>query len=180
MADEGQAPVTPARPGRRHDWIATRDIRAGYPVIVPMPAKDWKGRDVVVKIEALAENDGIPGDECYVVFKPDGERLRCFPPRQKPLPKVPCTPSRRRAMRIERNGGREPVNRERVFAAHGWTCWLCSLPIPRDVPPKHRLYGSLDHVVAVANGGQHREDNLRPAHRGCNSAKGTKVVEVPS
>lgn len=34
--------------------------------------------------------------------------------------------------------------------------------------------GTVDHVVARANGGDDSWDNKLPAHRGCNSAKGTK------
>lgn len=44
----------------------------------------------------------------------------------------------------------------------GGRCWLCG----------HLGADTLDHVVPVSKGGTNDPDNLRPAHRACNSARG--------
>jgi 5-methylcytosine-specific restriction enzyme A len=49
-------------------------------------------------------------------------------------------------------------------------CHLCSLPI--DGTKKW----DLDHVVALINGGENRESNLRPAHRKCHVEKTARDV----
>lgn len=53
---------------------------------------------------------------------------------------------------------------------YGRTCHLCRLPIPE---------GDLewDHIVPLARGGSHTDDNLAPAHMRCNRAKSTMTVE---
>lgn len=35
----------------------------------------------------------------------------------------------------------------------------------------------MDHVTPVAKGGTHTVDNVQPLCRGCNAAKGTKVID---
>lgn len=37
-------------------------------------------------------------------------------------------------------------------------------------------YPSIDHVIPIAQGGTHSWDNVRLAHRGCNSKKGAKSM----
>lgn len=55
----------------------------------------------------------------------------------------------------------------------GSVCWLCGKPIRFDVPARHPLSRSVDHVVSLKNGGHPTAlANLRPAHYGCNSRKG--------
>lgn len=39
------------------------------------------------------------------------------------------------------------------------------------------MYPSIDHVIPIANGGTHTKDNLRIAHRICNSIKGDRSIE---
>ncbi len=58
----------------------------------------------------------------------------------------------------------------------GWICYLCGEPIEPDAPRARCL--SFDHVVPLSRGGEHSMANLRPAHLGCNSRKGTKVHHV--
>ncbi|QOH59936.1 hypothetical protein C6Y44_27815 (plasmid) [Rhodococcus rhodochrous] len=35
-----------------------------------------------------------------------------------------------------------------------------------------------DHVVPLARGGEHSNDNLRPAHAGCNLRKGSSMPSL--
>lgn len=53
---------------------------------------------------------------------------------------------------------------------YGRTCHLCRLLIPE---------GDLewDHIIPLARGGSHTDDNLAPAHMRCNRAKSTMSAE---
>lgn len=58
----------------------------------------------------------------------------------------------------------------------GLPCWLCGRPIDLDLPPRHAMAFTADHVNAIANGGRLLGD-LQPAHRACNSRRGRKRTE---
>jgi 5-methylcytosine-specific restriction endonuclease McrA len=64
----------------------------------------------------------------------------------------------------------EDVSRDEIIARDGQSCYLCGKEVSI-----HDL--TLDHVLALANGGSHTPDNIRIAHRSCNSKKGTRFVE---
>lgn len=57
-----------------------------------------------------------------------------------------------------------PRVRERIFTRDN-TCHLCNCEIQTGQK------WDLDHVVALINGGENREKNLRPAHRKCHVEK---------
>lgn len=58
-----------------------------------------------------------------------------------------------------------PRVRLRVYDAHEGICYLCRLPI------KPAESWQADHVVALINGGEHRETNLAPVHSHCHVGK---------
>lgn len=60
--------------------------------------------------------------------------------------------------------------RQRIFDRDN-TCHLCGQPIQA---PGQKW--DLDHVVALINGGENRESNLRPAHRKCHKDKTARDV----
>jgi len=99
----------------------------------------------------------------------------------------PCAVSRARAYRLvgkstrrarQRAATVEFVDPIRVFERDGWACQLCSTPTPRakrgtcdpDAP-------ELDHVVALAAGGEHSYRNTQCACRRCNGLKSDKPIE---
>jgi 5-methylcytosine-specific restriction endonuclease McrA len=51
-----------------------------------------------------------------------------------------------------------------------WICALCQKPVTLDDL-------SFDHVVALADGGEHAAHNLVPAHRKCNEVKGSEKAQ---
>lgn len=53
-------------------------------------------------------------------------------------------------------------------------CHWCGADIDYDAHHLDPLSFQIDHVVALANGGTDTLDNLVPAHRQCNRAKGAK------
>jgi 5-methylcytosine-specific restriction endonuclease McrA len=89
---------------------------------------------------------------------------------------------RRRALRLNggarRRGVRGSVRAvelaqilDRSVDAQGrWHCAIC-----KDVVTLDDL--SFDHVVALADGGEHAAENLVPAHRKCNEIKGSEKAQ---
>jgi 5-methylcytosine-specific restriction endonuclease McrA len=55
-------------------------------------------------------------------------------------------------------------------AQGNWICALCRGPVTLDDL-------SFDHVVALADGGEHAGHNLVPAHRKCNEIKGSEKAQ---
>jgi 5-methylcytosine-specific restriction endonuclease McrA len=54
-----------------------------------------------------------------------------------------------------------------------WTCALCHRPVTLgDL--------SFDHILALADGGEHAAHNLAPAHRKCNEIKGSEKAQMRS
>ena len=57
-----------------------------------------------------------------------------------------------------------------VIAEHdGWVCYLCGKEVSM-----HEA--SFEHVIPLCDGGTHTPDNVRLAHRLCNSRKGSKSL----
>ena len=57
-----------------------------------------------------------------------------------------------------------------VQGVYGWTCHLCGRPI---APGQY----SIDHVIPRSKGGDVWDvDNMRPAHKRCNSSRGNRDV----
>lgn len=56
-------------------------------------------------------------------------------------------------------------------------CWLCGHDIDLTLPPTDRMSGTADHVIPLDAGGPPRDpDNVKPAHRSCNSRKGNRTT----
>nr|DAQ33771.1 MAG TPA: HNH endonuclease [Caudoviricetes sp.] len=61
--------------------------------------------------------------------------------------------------------------RQLVIDVYGWRCSICHTMINPDATRlRDRL--SIDHVLPVSRGGTDTIENLRPAHYGCNAARG--------
>lgn len=77
-----------------------------------------------------------------------------------------------------RKGHRRRMAIAKLRDTEPWVCWLCGLPIPRDVDPQtHPLRWTCDEVVPVSLGGSALDPaNLRPAMAICNSARGNRPV----
>lgn len=75
----------------------------------------------------------------------------------------------------ERNPNADPEYRRimrQVTAMLPIKCALCGQPIRHTGQDGAAL--TLDHVRPVSAGGSNDASNLRPAHRGCNSARGNR------
>lgn len=63
----------------------------------------------------------------------------------------------------------EDVSRDEIIARDGQDCYLCGEWVSiREM--------TFDHVVPLSKGGTHTPENVKLAHRGCNSRKGAKLL----
>ena len=70
----------------------------------------------------------------------------------------------------------EDVQSMTVFDRDAWICGICGTGIPRVTLWPHPMSVSLDHVVAISNGGTHSYDNTQASHLACNMSKGARVA----
>lgn len=63
------------------------------------------------------------------------------------------------------------IHRHAIFERDGWHCQLCGDPVDRTAVVPHPLAATIDHIVALARGGEHSSENLQCAHFLCNSTK---------
>jgi hypothetical protein len=72
----------------------------------------------------------------------------------------------------------ESFNVYDVFKRAGWHCEACGIPTPRRLRGTHHPQApELDHVVALASGGNHHPDNAQCLCRRCNSVKSDKSMD---
>lgn len=63
-----------------------------------------------------------------------------------------------------------------VVAIWDGRCGICGLDLDPNLRFPDRLSKSIDHIVPLARGGTHTQDNVQWAHLGCNSAKGARLA----
>lgn len=61
-----------------------------------------------------------------------------------------------------------------IYERDGWVCQLCFEPVDPDLPPSNTWSATLDHIVCQSWSEEpdHSPENLRLAHRWCNSVRG--------
>jgi hypothetical protein len=71
----------------------------------------------------------------------------------------------------------ESVDPLKVFDRDGWRCQQCRVPTPRRYKgTAHRLAPELDHITALARGGEHSYRNTQLLCRSCNGAKADRDI----
>lgn len=68
------------------------------------------------------------------------------------------------------------VERLAIYDRDEWCCGICSDPVDRELSGHHQWGPTLDHIIPRSLGGSDDPDNLRLAHRACNSRRGAKVA----
>ena len=75
------------------------------------------------------------------------------------------------------------ITLQRLFFRDGGVCYLCGEPCDWSDKEERdgtiicgNTYPSIDHVIPLAKGGKHEWDNVKLAHRLCNSCKSAKIV----
>jgi 5-methylcytosine-specific restriction endonuclease McrA len=72
---------------------------------------------------------------------------------------------------LERGVDGRNVSRLAIYERDNWICHICGDPVDRDAKVPELEAPVLDHVIPIARGGPHTEDNLKTAHFYCNSVK---------
>ena len=100
----------------------------------------------------------------FVVNAPRGDAAFCS---------VACARLSGKATRRarKRQAPARPYNRVDIFERDGWRCHLCGKKINRRLSHSHPMGATIDHLIPVAAGGGDVPENVRPAHRRCNSIK---------
>lgn len=82
----------------------------------------------------------------------------------------------RRRVKIQASIVDKDITLEKLYERDGGVCWICGLLCDwEDRTTKGKAfiagnyYPSIDHVVALADGGAHSWENVKLAHRTCNS-----------
>jgi 5-methylcytosine-specific restriction endonuclease McrA len=68
----------------------------------------------------------------------------------------------------------ESINKRRVFERDKWQCQLCGCKVKRTAQ-WHPRQATIDHIVPLALGGEHKYANVQTACMECNSKKGATV-----
>ena len=69
----------------------------------------------------------------------------------------------------------EKISPCEVFARDGWRCQLCGKKVDMRKAAPHPLSPTVDHIVAVSDGGAHTMVNVQCAHFGCNARRGNRL-----
>lgn len=65
----------------------------------------------------------------------------------------------------------------KLIERDGEQCYLCGDSVSFNVHYNDPKYPTIEHVLAIANGGTHSWDNVKVACRDCNNHKGTKTLK---
>jgi 5-methylcytosine-specific restriction endonuclease McrA len=78
---------------------------------------------------------------------------------------------RERRSRAERLGYQESFDVWYIGDRDGWLCGICHEPIDSTLEVPHDGAATVDHIVALARGGEHTLANVQAAHFLCNATK---------
>lgn len=70
---------------------------------------------------------------------------------------------------------RERVYKMQIYRRDGYRCQICKGKVNIKAKVPNPLAPTLDHIIAIANGGTHEPSNVRLAHFMCNSLKSDGV-----
>lgn len=83
----------------------------------------------------------------------------------------------RRRKRIRRNGKIDwDISVERLVKRDNGICYLCGEKVKVNANTNDDYYPSIEHVLPISKGGTHTWNNVKLAHRICNSLKADKVI----
>lgn len=68
------------------------------------------------------------------------------------------------------------AQRLEIYERDAWTCQICDRAVEPALHPNHTFAATLDHLIPRSHGGSDDPENLRLAHRICNSARGNRVA----
>lgn len=110
----------------------------------------------------------LANDRAYYAEHAEQNKARRAAYHQANREKSQAASARRKARKL---GNRcERVSYVDILAEHGMTCHICS----SEITDRSDLH--FDHVIPLALGGAHANDNIRPSHARCNLSKGARLL----
>lgn len=77
-----------------------------------------------------------------------------------------------RREKIKRNGNVDyTISLQRLVRRDKYICHICKQIVDMEADTNADTYGSIDHVIPINKGGTHTWDNVKLAHRKCNTLK---------
>ena len=148
-------------------------------------AWDRQAKKIRKRAKRMQQLTFLSCEHCGALFIPKTKISSC------------CTPKCARAETRKRNGNRNGDSRLHGYNVRDWNislkdlsirdndiCWLCGKPVDwhdytmqGDTFIAGNFYPSIDHVMPLARGGLHEWDNVRLAHRICNTIKRDNIVK---
>lgn len=84
-----------------------------------------------------------------------------------------------RRKRLHSNGEVDySITLDKLFERDDGVCHICKEEVKMNLHSNHNEYGSIDHVIPVVNGGTHTWDNVKLAHRICNTLKRDNEITI--
>lgn len=83
---------------------------------------------------------------------------------------------RRRVSKTEESNS---INLQALYKRDKGICWLCGKPCDMSLDGNDNYYPSIDHIIPIARGGKDRWDNVKLAHRICNTLKSDHLFTLP-
>lgn len=77
-----------------------------------------------------------------------------------------------RCRRLDASSWISRADRLAIYERDGWTCQLCTELVDPNVDVLDDWAPTLDHIIPRSHGGSDEHENLRLAHRWCNSVRG--------
>lgn len=118
--------------------------------------------------------------ECGKLFTPEyGNKRRAFCSEECMVKygKRVCKAVRKARLRGVDESRIERIDPLFICERDGWCCYLCSVKTPKKLRGTHEPNApEVDHVIPIARGGSHTEDNLRCCCRRCNVTKSDRML----
>lgn len=144
-------------------------------------------RERIRAIQNSVANDNVdrsprPCKECSVVFAPtsygDKRKEFCGLECSTRYGRRPTRAARKAKIRGATTVSFNPIT---VLERDGWRCYLCGVDTPKVLRGTYEPNApELDHIIALANGGEHSPDNTACACRQCNGFKSANDNYIPT
>lgn len=145
-----------------------------------MDAKEQ--RDILKEQKAIQQAIDREARKRYVVCDVCGKQFatyklntkRCSPQCSRKHNNAAAT--HRKDHRISKDKRIDNITLASLYERDGGVCYICGEVCRYDVDGNDNMYPSIDHVIPIAKGGTDSWDNVRLAHRICNSIKGSRPL----
>lgn len=82
--------------------------------------------------------------------------------------------------RVAKTKESKEITLQALYKRDKGICWICGKPCDITLDSNDKYYPSIDHVVPIAKGGRDLWDNVKLAHRICNSVKSDHIIISPT